>query len=362
MLNSQVAYHITHENNQIVSNIIIKSMPSIETNSIINCYGAFTRQVIILASLAVCRSAVIPLTPGHPFIGVTATQFHAQDELGQASFGYSHPGQAATTFRDAFGNQVGSWAYINPEGKEVRVSFVADANGFRVLSNDLPVAPLAVQDTAEVAAAKAAHFEALAEAGVLHVAPQPVPVAAPAVVKEIPVPAPAVVHTLPVVPHAIPVAPHSVPVVQAIPVAHHSVPVVHHSAPVVPHFLAQAAPVIHATPAFVPSTTVTKYHSQDELGQASFGHATADQTHNAVRDAFGNQVGSYSYINPEGKEVRVHYTAGVGGFRVISNALPEAPSSAVPLASSIIKENPDVVAARVAFFKTFDEAKNRIKH
>ena len=100
---------------------------------------------------------------------VTANQYHSQDELGQASFGYSHPGQAAVNYRDAAGNQVGSWAYFSPEGKEVRVSYVADSNGFRVLSNALPEGPAAVaavlpepvQDTPEVAAAKAAHFAAV---------------------------------------------------------------------------------------------------------------------------------------------------------------------------------------------------------
>jgi hypothetical protein len=89
--------------------------------------------------------------------------------MGQARFGYAHPGQAATNYRDAMGNQIGSYAYFNPEGKEVRVSYTADHRGFRVLSNDLPVAPSAnlvapVADTIEVAQAKAAHFAAHAKA------------------------------------------------------------------------------------------------------------------------------------------------------------------------------------------------------
>ena len=113
--------------------------------------------------------AAYPVAYGYP--SFSATQYHAQDELGQASFGYAHPGQAATNLRDAFGNQIGSYAYINPEGKEVRVSYTADHRGFRVLSNDLPVGPVAnlvapvqVQDTPEVAAAKAEHMAAVAAA------------------------------------------------------------------------------------------------------------------------------------------------------------------------------------------------------
>ena len=114
-------------------------------------------------------TAALPAVYGYP--AHSASQYHAQDELGGARFGYSHPGQAATNLRDPFGNQIGSYAYINPEGKEVRVSYTADSRGFRVLSNDLPVAPVAnlvapvpVQDTPEVAAAKATHLAALAAA------------------------------------------------------------------------------------------------------------------------------------------------------------------------------------------------------
>jgi len=108
----------------------------------------------------------------------SSSQYHAQDELGQATYGYSYPGQASSTTRDAFGNQIGSYAYINAEGKEVRVSYVADANGFRVLSNDLPQAPVdnqvapvftgvgpaPVEDTPEVVAAKAEFFKLYKEA------------------------------------------------------------------------------------------------------------------------------------------------------------------------------------------------------
>ncbi|EFX70562.1 hypothetical protein DAPPUDRAFT_61224, partial [Daphnia pulex] len=115
---------------------------------------------------------------GYP--SVSATQYHAQDELGQASFGYAHPGQAASNLRDGFGNQIGSYAYFNPEGKEVRVSYTADSRGFRVQSNNLPVAPAQislpsavvvappqpVQDTPEVHAAKMAFFRTFHEAAV----------------------------------------------------------------------------------------------------------------------------------------------------------------------------------------------------
>lgn len=82
-----------------------------------------------------------------------ARQYQSQDGSGQATFGYSHPGQSADTLREADGSQRGSYAYINPEGREIRVNFIADVNGFRV-DNDH------TQETAEVAAARAAHMAA----------------------------------------------------------------------------------------------------------------------------------------------------------------------------------------------------------
>jgi hypothetical protein len=112
---------------------------------------------------------------------VVKSQYHSQTELGEASHGYSYPGQASSTFQDAWGNQIGSYAYINPEGKEVKVSYVADSLGFRVLSNDLPVAPIAdlvapvpVEDTVEVAEAKIAHLAAIEAAKSGVVAPLPI--------------------------------------------------------------------------------------------------------------------------------------------------------------------------------------------
>ncbi|XP_046643305.1 transmembrane protease serine 9-like isoform X2 [Daphnia pulicaria] len=73
---------------------------------------------------------------------INTQMWHAQDELGRASFGYAYPGQAAANYRDAAGNMIGSWSYINPNGKLVATSYVADHRGFHVQSNDLPVAPV----------------------------------------------------------------------------------------------------------------------------------------------------------------------------------------------------------------------------
>lgn len=108
----------------------------------------------------------------------------------------------------------------------------------------------------------------------------------------------------------------------------------------------------------------TKFHTQDESGRASFGHVTADQSATNFRDAHGNQIGHFSYTNPEGKRVIVQYTAGFEGFQVLSNAQPEA-SAAVSIASpgaAVVEDLPDVIKARQEHLALFEEARTRIKH
>jgi len=98
----------------------------------------------------------------------TKTQYHAQNELGQASWGHSEPSQAHAAVRDAQGGVRGSFSYISPEGQTLTTNYIADHNGYRVASNALPVAPqVSVHspiDTPEVQIAKQQHFAAVAEA------------------------------------------------------------------------------------------------------------------------------------------------------------------------------------------------------
>ncbi|XP_064104024.1 cuticle protein 6-like [Macrobrachium nipponense] len=108
------------------------------------------------------------------------SQYHAQDELGQYSFGYAGGPAARSETRDAFGIVRGSYNYVDSDGKIQTQHYVADALGFRVSGTNLPVAPDApaaaplaalpgplpepVQDTPEVAAAKTAFRIAYDEA------------------------------------------------------------------------------------------------------------------------------------------------------------------------------------------------------
>ncbi|KAJ8967418.1 hypothetical protein NQ314_002925, partial [Rhamnusium bicolor] len=127
-------------------------------------------------------------------------------------------------------------------------------------------------------------------------------------------------------------------------------------------YSALAAPIAHTVAASVGAAVApvvgvdkTQYHAQDILGQASYGHSEAFQAHNAVQDAAGNKVGSYSYVAPDGQVISTSYIADSLGYRTVSNALPVGPS-VVPLAPS---ETPEVVAARIAHLKEYEVAKSR---
>merc|ERR1712240_84347 len=97
------------------------------------------------------------------------SQFHAQDELGNLHYGYTNVVSAKQEQGNTYGGVSGGYSYVDASGILQRVQYIADNAGFRVADSRLPVAP---EDTAEVAEAKAAFAEAFAaqEAAVAAVA------------------------------------------------------------------------------------------------------------------------------------------------------------------------------------------------
>ncbi|ROT70717.1 hypothetical protein C7M84_010986 [Penaeus vannamei] len=71
---------------------------------------------------------VAPFAPVAPI----QSQYHAQDEIGQYSFGYAGGPSSRAESRDAFGVVRGSYNYVDSEGKVQTQHYVADALGFRV--------------------------------------------------------------------------------------------------------------------------------------------------------------------------------------------------------------------------------------
>merc|ERR1712045_280351 len=150
---------------------------------------------LVVLAACVCATSAQVLVGG--YAGAInpnpSTQFHAQDEFGQFSFGHAGGPLARTEARNAFGVTTGSYQYVDANGLLQTVNYVADpVNGFRVAGTNLPVgpavpvaadveplvaptfnpeplvapvftgvAPEPVQDTPEVAEAKAAHLALL---------------------------------------------------------------------------------------------------------------------------------------------------------------------------------------------------------
>nr|CAD7455343.1 unnamed protein product [Timema tahoe] len=128
--------------------------------------------LIVLFAMVAAAVARPGLLGYYPY--ALSSQYHAQDALGQYSYGYAG-GLSA---------------------KSETVSYTADAlNGFRVAATNLPkatapiesaplVGPEPVQDTPEVAAAKAAHLALVS--GAAPEAPIPAPLVAPVPVEDTP--------------------------------------------------------------------------------------------------------------------------------------------------------------------------------
>jgi len=100
------------------------------------------RVFIVLAAVVAVASAGL-IAPG--VIAPGATQYHAQDELGQYSYGYAGGPSSKAESRTADGVVRGAYNYIDGNGLVQSVNYVADPiNGFRVAATNLPVGPAPV--------------------------------------------------------------------------------------------------------------------------------------------------------------------------------------------------------------------------
>merc|ERR1712198_144636 len=114
--------------------------------------------------------AAAPYAPYAP-----SSQFQAQDEFGNLNYGYANLNSAKTEVGNTYAGVTGGYSYVDANGLLQKVEYIADGAGFRVADSrlpvfnpDLPVAPVytgvapePVEDTPEVAEAKAAHAAAL---------------------------------------------------------------------------------------------------------------------------------------------------------------------------------------------------------
>merc|ERR1712117_407196 len=143
--------------------------------------AAYTPAVSAVPAVAAAPVAYAAAPLAAPIAGPVSSQFQAQDEFGNLAYGYQNINSAKQEQGNALGGVTGSYTYADEAGVHT-VNYIADALGFRVQGDNLPVAPVhaavapvapvhqavPVVDTPEVVEAKAAFFEAYeaAKAGV----------------------------------------------------------------------------------------------------------------------------------------------------------------------------------------------------
>lgn len=140
---------------------------------------------VVAVSIAAPASWVSPWTyptayPGYPSPMVyglpIASQYHAQDVLGQYNYAYMTPLSSKAELKTIDGTTSGAYSYLDSNGMLQSVKYTSDAaHGFRVAATNLPIAPempkitplpepVPVQETPEVMAAREKHMQAMKEA------------------------------------------------------------------------------------------------------------------------------------------------------------------------------------------------------
>merc|ERR1712156_925415 len=117
---------------------------------------------------------------------VTATQYHGQDELGNTQYGYSNINSAKHEVGNAHGVQ-GTYSYVDANGIVQTTNYIADDLGFRVSATNLPVAPGTPNAVAPIAVPVAAPPPVTYAAPAPVVAPVTYAAAAPIVTHAAPV-------------------------------------------------------------------------------------------------------------------------------------------------------------------------------
>ncbi|XP_066143715.1 cuticle protein 19.8-like isoform X2 [Euwallacea fornicatus] len=118
--------------------------------------------------------------------------------------------------------------------------------------------------------------------------------------------------------------------------------------------------VVESLPALLHQSS--QYHSQDSLGQYAYGYANDLSAKNEIRSVDGQTVGSYSYVDPEGKLQSVHYKSdALNGFRASATNLPIAPQAAPIAVPQPIQDTPEVIEARNRHLETLKLATDAAK-
>lgn len=104
---------------------------------------------------------------------------------------------------------------------------------------------------------------------------------------------------------------------------------------------------------------LSQYHSQDSLGQYSYGYNGGLSSKVETKTLDGITRGSYSYVDAENRLQTVEYTAdAVNGFRAAATNLPKAPID-TNVAPQPIELTPEVARATAEHMTAFKEIASR---
>merc|ERR1712055_567530 len=151
----------------------VAALPAVAPAAYAAAPVAYAAAPVAAAPVAYAAAPVAAAPIAAPIAGPVSSEFQAQDEFGNLAYGYQNINSAKQEQGNAYGGVTGSYTYADEAGVHT-VNYVADDFGFRVASDNLPVAPVynaalpvapvhaaaPVVDTPEVAEAKAAFFAA----------------------------------------------------------------------------------------------------------------------------------------------------------------------------------------------------------
>merc|ERR1712133_166517 len=176
----RLASHTKHLNNQLRMKAFVTAVATLAASAnsqvLVNPYlGGLAGAP--LTNVAAAPVTTVAAAPGPYVVPAFGSQFKTQDEFGNIAYGYGNLHSAKQEVGNPLVGVSGGYSYVDTNGKLQTTSYVADGLGFRVQATNLPVAPVyegkapvfnpelpvAPVDTAEVAAAKAAHAAAVAE-------------------------------------------------------------------------------------------------------------------------------------------------------------------------------------------------------
>lgn len=97
----------------------------------------------VAPAAAYAYAAPAPVASYTPVVQApVSSQYHAQDEFGQYSYGYVGPWSSKAESKTADGITRGGYSYIDANGILQTVHYISDpVNGFRVAASNLPVGP-----------------------------------------------------------------------------------------------------------------------------------------------------------------------------------------------------------------------------